>query len=410
MGDRAAYVARQICECDAQIRVGAIADVQPPGLVRERLAQRRVPTVDDVPIFADPGELLKRLDQFDGLIIATPCHLHAPLAIRAAASGVPLFLEKPVATSWQQVEALRAAYAGREGSVVVSFPLRLTRHVQTATEIVRSGRLGIINQVQAVNNVSYGGVYYGQWYREYELTGGLWLQKATHDFDYVTYMLGAVPLRITAMHGRLAYGGDMPPDLRCSRCDLTETCPESPKNLLARGDDGGTLNHTRPTPDADHACTFSRSILHQDAGSAIILYGNGVHAAYTQNFLPRRGAGLRGATVIGYDATLTFAWQRDTLQVIDHHRDHVEEVPVRATGGHGGGDEQLAQNFVDVMRHRASSRAPLDDGLLSAAMCLAARDAAATGVTQPIPLFGRGRGDDDQRGPLVRGAAEVEPV
>ena len=45
------------------------------------------------------------------------------------------------------------------------------------------------------------------------------------------------------MHSRLAYGGGMPEELVCSKCDLTESCPESPKNLTVRGDDGGTMNH-----------------------------------------------------------------------------------------------------------------------------------------------------------------------
>jgi hypothetical protein len=208
------------------------------------------------------------------------------------------------------------------------------------------------------------------------------------------------------MHSRLAYGGQMPEDLVCSRCDLTETCPESPKNLTLRGDDGGTMNLVRPSPDIDHACTFSRSILHQDAGSAIIMYENGIHAAYSQNFLSRRSAGVRGATVIGYDGTLNFSWQSKTLRVIDHHRDRVEELDVTATGGHGGGDEQLAGNFIEVIRGRAPSRSPLNEGLLSAAMCLCARESAATGMAMSIPPFHR----DSNAKPYPRGAPDIEPI
>ena len=60
-------------------------------------------------------------------------------------------------------------------TVVVSFPLRTTPLFTTALEVVRSGRLGTVNQIQANNNVPYGGVYYGLWYRNYDDTGGLWL-------------------------------------------------------------------------------------------------------------------------------------------------------------------------------------------------------------------------------------------
>src|SRR3546814_15437632 len=62
-------------------------------------------------------------------------------------------------------------------SVVVSLPQRVTPLLQAVLEVVRSGRLGTINQVQAFNYVNYGGVYFGQWYRYYATTGGLWLQN-----------------------------------------------------------------------------------------------------------------------------------------------------------------------------------------------------------------------------------------
>jgi len=399
-------MSKLMCRLDPDVRIAAVVDAAPDATVRAQMSRKRVPEADTIPIFKTVDELLKHRDDLHGLVIGTPCQLHAPLAAQLAPRRLPLFLEKPVAINWQQIESLRQAYLGREQTVVVSFPLRLTTHVQIASQVIRSGRLGAINQVQAVNNVSYGGVYYGQWYRSYEKTGGLWLQKATHDFDYINYLLGSCPAVITAMHSRLAYGGEMPEELVCSKCDLTETCPESPRNLTLRGDDGGTMNHVRPSIDIDHACTFSRSILHQDAGSAIIMYASGVHASYSQNFLSRRSAGLRGVTVIGYDATLNFSWQSKTLRIIDHHRDHVEDRSVEAAGGHGGGDEQLASNFIDVMRGRAVSRSTLSEGLLSAAMCLCARESAVTGVAQPVPSFE----NSDVIRSLRRGAVEIEPV
>src|SRR5215217_7977769 len=96
-------------------------------------------------------------DAIDGVVIGTRCDLHAPLAVKVAASGLPVFLEKPAAISTDQVRALRLAYRGREASVVVSFPLRLTPLLQKVIAIVRDGRLGTINQVQAFNYVPYGG-------------------------------------------------------------------------------------------------------------------------------------------------------------------------------------------------------------------------------------------------------------
>src|SRR5439155_7603890 len=121
---------------------------------------------------------------------------------------------------------------------------------------------------------------------------------------------------------RTVYGGEMPPELRCSACDRTESCMESPANILRRGDDGGMLAYRPATAQSDHDCAFSSSIKNQDAGSALILYDNGAHAAFSQNFVSRRSAGRRGATVIGYRGTLSFEWEKDDqITLIDHHRD-----------------------------------------------------------------------------------------
>ena len=73
--------------------------------------------------FSDVDELLaKAIDDCDALLIGTQCHLHAPLAVAVARSGLPLFLEKPVGISWEQLAALDEAYADRQTPVVVSFP------------------------------------------------------------------------------------------------------------------------------------------------------------------------------------------------------------------------------------------------------------------------------------------------
>jgi predicted dehydrogenase len=404
-GSRISHICALLCRIDPQIRVAAAMD---PHIEQSKqwAREREIPDSDRIHFFDDFESLLARGGDFDGFLIGSPDHLHTPMAVQLAALNKPLYLEKPVCISWEQYRELQSAWFGRESEVLISFPLRLTKHVRVASELIRAGRLGTINQIQAVNNVSYGGVFFGQWFRDYEQTGGLWLQKATHDFDYITQLMGALPLHVTAMHSRRIYGGEMAPDMRCSACDRTETCKESPINLTRRGDDGGTLSFQKPTPDADHACCFSSSIKNQDAGSAIIMYESGLHAAYSQNFLSRRSAGVRGATVIGYDATLNFSWQSKTLRIIEHHRDHVDELSVEATGGHGGGDEELASNFIEVMRGRAASRSPLNEGLLSAAMCLSARESAATGAAMSIPSFS----EVDASKPQRRGAVEIEPI
>ena len=379
LGHRAAAMIASMQTVDPGVRIRAIADPD-MGSAHQRLAMvgnaeaRMYPSADAM--LEDPAD-------YDGIVIGTRCHLHTRMAIKVASVGLPLFLEKPVAISLEELDALREKFRGREDQAVVSFPLRYTPLFSKALEVVRSGVLGTINQIQAVNNVPYGGVYFGQWYRNYDQTGGLWLQKATHDFDCINLLAGSRPVSVAAMESRRVYGGEKPHDLRCSACDETQTCPESPQNLTRRGDDGGMYQDSDDR--TDHWCAFSREIQNHDAGSALIMYENGIHASYSQNFLSRRSAYRRGATVVGYEATLEFDLAPMELRIINHRSAKVEQVRVDGEDdGHAGGDRILAESFLDLLKGRARPNASLRDGLLSAAMCLAARESARTKTFQPV--------------------------
>ena len=379
LGHRAAAMIASMQTVDPKVSVRAVADPDTES------ARRRLAMVGDARarVYPSADAMLEDPADYDGVVIGTRCHLHTRMAIKVASARLPLFLEKPVAISLEELVALREAFRGREDEVVVSFPLRHTPLFSKALEVVRSGTLGTINQIQATNNVPYGGVYFGQWYRNHDQTGGLWLQKATHDFDYINLLAGSRPVGVAAMESRRVYGGEKPHDLRCSACDETNTCPESPQNLARRGDDGGMYQDSDDR--TDHWCAFSREIQNHDAGSALIMYENGIHASYSQNFLSRRSAYRRGATVVGYEATLEFDLAPMELRIIHHRSGKVEQVRVDGEDeGHAGGDLILAESFLDLLQGRARPNASLRDGLLSAAMCLAARESARTKSFQPV--------------------------
>jgi hypothetical protein len=236
-GSRAAWIAACLRAVDAEITFPRDRRPDATG-ARQRLHEADVPS-DSACFVASTDELVERAVDLDGILIATRCNLHTPIAIQVAATGLPVFLEKPVSITDVQLRALHDAYVGRDASVVVSFPLSLTPLFQEVLRIVRSGRLGTINQVQASNYVSYGGVYFGQWYRDYEINGGLWLQKATHDFG----LHQSHRPRRADRRRRHEHAQDLrrrpAADLECAACRLRRECPESPEAIALRDDDGG---------------------------------------------------------------------------------------------------------------------------------------------------------------------------
>jgi hypothetical protein len=74
-----------------------------------------------------------------------------------------------------------------------------------------------------------------------------------------------------------------------------------------------------------------------------------------------------------------------------HHNARVERHKLEsAGGGHHGGDHELAHDFVAILNGTGPSRATLQDGLLSAHMCLMAKKSCATSEFQPFVPLGSG--------------------
>jgi len=358
-GERARHIANGILRADPSFKLAAVAD---PDLDKVR---RYLEPGGDTRLYRTSEEMLEQ-GGLDGVIIGTRCDLHVREALKVLPTGIPLFLEKPVATTFDDLMALKRGYERHPSPVVVSFPLRYTPLVEAVRRIVGSGRIGAVEHVQAVNNVPYGGVYYHNWYRDESITGGLFLQKATHDFDYITSIVGVKATEICAMTSKQIFKGSKPAGLMCRDCDERQTCPESTEARERRGD-----------PSTGEYCCFAEDTGNEDSGSAIIRYETGMHAVYSQNFFARNGARARGARLIGYEGTIEFDFYQNQAVVHMHHKAETERIaPVYAHSEHFGGDAVLIENFIAVMRGEAESKSTLEDGLFSALMCLHARESA----------------------------------
>ena len=360
-GTRSAYLWEKMFKPTGECNLVAIADPN-----WEHIKNTHSSEFPDCHYYATAEEMLES-EKPHGVVIGTGCNLHTKYACLVAKYNIPLFLEKPVSIDEEQLEELERVLPTMNDKTVVSFPLRFTNLIAKVKEMLDSGCIGDIAQVQAVNNVYYGRCYYHGWYRDDSLTGGLWVTKATHDIDYLSDLIGqGMPISICATESKMVFKGDKTAGLLCIECAEQDSCPESPKNL-SEGD-----RHLYNTS----YCCFASDTGNHDSGTAIVQYKNGLHAVYTQNFIVRKHAGKRGARFIGLKGTLEFDFNTSEIIYIDHYSGKAEKIAVSSANGHGGGDGRLAQNFINVMKGTEKSIAPLEDGIMSIKVCLACKRSA----------------------------------
>ncbi|MHB9032837.1 MAG: Gfo/Idh/MocA family protein [Anaerolineae bacterium] len=366
-GGRVSGMAKAMGMYSIPYRVAAITDPR-----AEQIKSANDPFLADT-TFYDSADAMLEAGGLDGVMVGTRCFMHTDMACKVAKYKLPLFLEKPVAITFEQVKRLNDTFVNYPAPTVISFPLRLTIHVQTIKQMIEADTIGTVEHVIGFNDVPYGDVYFYEWYRNFEQVGGLFLQKATHDLDYIGYLLNQKPKQLCAMHSRRVYGGDKPHDLKCVDCEEFETCPESPFNLFRERFQGSQVNM-----NSKRMCLYSKDIKNEDIDNVIIEYENGVQTSYTQNVFARNAAGRRGARFYGYKGTIFFDWYENVIKVFKHQSPAVETITFTGEMPHFGGDRELCYDFLMAMRDGKQSRSPIEAGIQSALTCLWARESAET--------------------------------
>jgi predicted dehydrogenase len=385
-GSRLHHVLRYMCKLHHEVQVVAIVDPraedirsQNEKLTETRLTENFGSEYKNIQYYGTIADMVESVE-LDGLMIGTRCNTHTELAIEAMKTQLPIFLEKPVSTTMAQIEQLYRSSRDYKNEMVVSFPLKMSIFAQKTRQLIEDGVIGKVRHVEAVNHVCYGTTYFHNHYRDFEETGGLWLQKATHDLDVVSFLLNSRPKRVAAMHSvNKVFGGDVKAGMTCGECEKFETCPESPffDYYHRSGDD--------VMGNKDKLCAFGEDVgTLEDHGLTLIEYENGAQVSYNQNFYIRNKP-KRGVSLIGYEGNIEFDYYTAEIVITPHHSRERQVIKVEHTDDHGGGDPILVNNFVHLMRGTQSSKSPLMAGIESAYLCLLCRESAETGAFASVP-------------------------
>lgn len=130
---------------------------------------------------------------FDMALIATPAPFHIAQATQCVNAGVNVLIEKPLSTSLDGVEGLRAAVAKSDVIVGVAYTHRSIAALTGAREAVMSGKFGTV--VQVVVNCGqhfpfFRPAYKDIYYKDRKSGGGAIQDALTHMVNAVEWVVG----------------------------------------------------------------------------------------------------------------------------------------------------------------------------------------------------------------------------
>ncbi len=129
------------------VEVVALADIDP-----KQLAAVGIAVAD---IAARPPELesdfrtLLDAKEIDAVVVATPDHWHADMAILACQAGKDVYLEKPVANSIRDSQRVVAVARGTGRIIQTGLQQRSGSHFQSAITAIHTGQIGRVNLAKA---------------------------------------------------------------------------------------------------------------------------------------------------------------------------------------------------------------------------------------------------------------------
>ncbi len=146
-------------------------------------------------VYIDYRDLLARAD-IAAVSIATPDFAHREIAVAAAKAGKHILVEKPLATTVEDAEAILQAVEEAGVTLMVDFHNRVNPALVTAKQSVAAGELGELQYIYArLSNTTFVPTQMLPWASQ---SSALWF-LASHTLDMSCWLLDDQPKRVYAV-------------------------------------------------------------------------------------------------------------------------------------------------------------------------------------------------------------------
>ena len=332
-------------------------------------------------------EHLLEMDKFaDVVVICTMDRDHFAPAMAAIEKGYDILLEKPVAPTPEECRRIQRAAEAKGVFVLVCHVLRYTDFYIDLKNIIDSGRIGKVVNIQAIEGV-------GHIHQSHSFVRGNWgnsddssmmlLQKCCHDMDILAWLIGKKCLSAQS-YGSLSYfkaenAPEGAPERCLEGCPIGESCPYNAKKLYLEATNSsgrGRWFRTSSTKKIDPTdedvlealnttqygkCVYKCANNVVDHQVVNLLFEDDICVNFTMSAFNEGGRTLR---IMGTEGEIDARMSGNVIKIYDFKTckwsDYVRDEKngtgreESILGGHGGGDDGIVFALKELLDGRAS--------------------------------------------------------
>ncbi len=391
-GHRALIYANLALTNPESLKIVGVADPNP---VRRKQCMEKFGFLKDM-CFENADELAQKGRLADAIINGTMDEQHLETSVPLLNLGYDMLLEKPFAVNEKEMRELVECARKNNSKVMICHVLRYTPFYYSIKERIANGEIGDIINIQTCEHVSYHHLstsfVRGKWANSNKSHTTMLLQKCCHDMDIMMWMMSDTkPTQISSFGGKFQFKPENAPKgagtICMKDCPLVDSCVYSTKRLYIDHPDRWAFyvwdaleDIENPTiedkinlmkSDSPYArCIYKCDNNVVDHQSVLVNFANG--ATGTHNMVGGTSEPMRRIHIIGTKGEIygNFEESKFYVSTIDPSpvalggECRIEEVDldingdmVGAYGGHGGGDERLAEDFINFVRGEKPSLA-----------------------------------------------------
>ncbi|MCK5380749.1 MAG: Gfo/Idh/MocA family oxidoreductase [Candidatus Latescibacteria bacterium] len=386
-GHRAMFYASYAKEHPDELEIVGVAD--PSDLRREQAAKGFHLAPERC--FSTAEALACKPKFADFVINGTMDHQHVPTSLPLLKAGYDMLLEKPFATSEEEMWRLVAAARQHKRKIAICHVLRHSPFYVAIRQKVIAGEIGEILNIQATEHVSYHHVAVafvrGKWNKKSACHSSMLMAKSCHDLDLIAWMKsGVAPRRVSSFGSNFQFRPDKAPKGAGTRCLVD--CSIEPECLYSARKHyihhpqrwsfyvWDSIEHIGEPTIEDKIESLKRDNPYGrcvwkcdndvvDHQSVVIEFEDGATA--TLNMIGGCSKPSRSLHLIGTTGEIQGRLEdsRFVIRHIDPRAGHefseeIVDLNVRgdttgAFGGHGGGDLRLVSDFLCALRGEPTS-------------------------------------------------------